>query len=473
MKSRITALILAFSLAVSSFSVTGVQASDKIDELIEMLQDAGTAIADTASDAADSAADRLNETGAAIAGTISDAAGSARDRLDAAGAAISDTISDAAGSARDKLDAAGAAIAGTVSDAADSARDKLDAVGSVIQDTAYGALEKASETGSSVSGHVLSSILDLIGPQKLVSDPMILPSVEMLSTAESIPRIMDRDPVDQITSRVPGSAAVSDAVRDIMEETRRARMDAVSGLQDTPGEVTDSLLRGLFFDTLRAIKEKNLDAAFVLDHLPTALKVIEHKIRQGQIPLFTDTATALSLIHMAEYLCDRLCSAIDPNLPITYLFGKPGSTNGMAEIAINTLLTFKNRILPLISGLTSGKMSLEEFWKESAIFFLTAAAESIGGPLAGIAAEQTSGRIFGLSRIGDAKKMIPIIQEKYQQLSDEYLLDQKESQDITFTVNMSLTDDLIHEMYRSPDREAFAEGFLRSIIEDRLIYRTE
>ena len=472
MKSRITAGLLTFSLAVSSFSATGVQASDKVDELIEMLQTAGTAIADTASGAADSAADRLNEAGTAIADTVSDAAGSAREKLDAAGAAIADTVSEAAGSAKDRLDAAGAAIADTVSDAADSARNRLEAAGSIISNSASGMLDQASETGSAISGHILSSVLDLIGPQKLISDPLILPSVDMLS-AGSGSLIMDRDLTDRITSRIPGSEAIENAVRDIMEETHRARMEAVSGLRATPEAVTDSLLRELFFDTLGAIKERSLDVEFVLDHLPTALKVIEHKIRQGQIPLFTDTGTALSLIHTAEYLCDRLCSTINPDLPVTYLFSRPGNTNGMTEAAINTLLTFKNRVLPLITGLTSGRMSLEEFWKESAILFLTSAAESIGGPLAGIAAEQTSGRILGMARVGDAKKMIPIIQEKYQQLSDEYLLNQEEAQDITFAINMSLTDDLIHEMYRAPEREAFAEDFLREIIEDRLIYRTE
>ena len=454
MKSKITAVILTFSLAVSSFSVTGVQASDKIDELLEMLQEAGTAIADTASGAADSAADRLGEAGAAISGTISDAAGSARDRLDAAGSAIADAVSDA------------------VSDAAGSAWDKLDAAGNVISDSATGMLGKASETGSAISGHILSSILDLIGPQKLISDPMILPSVDILSAGPGS-LIMDHALVDQITSRVPGSETAAAAARDILEETRQARMNAVSGLHTTPEAVTDSLLRELFFDTLGAIKERNLDIGFVLDHLPTVLKVIEHKIRQGQIPLFTDTATALSLIHAAEYLCDRICSTINPDLPINSLFAIPGNSGGITEIAINTLLNFKNRVLPLISDLTSGRMSLEEFWKESAILFLTAAAESIGGPLAGIAAKQTSGRILGLAGVGDTGKIVPFIQEKYQQLSDEYLLNRDEAQDITFAINMSLTDDLIHEMYRSPDREAFAEDFLRRIIEDRLIYRTE
>lgn len=89
------------------------------------------------------------------------------------------------------------------------------------------------------------------------------------------------------------------------------------------------------------------------------------------------------------------------------------------------------------------------------------------GGLAGFAAE----KVLGLVIKDDADKMVKIIQTDFQQMASDYLINQEEAEIITAKLSEELTGDTLKEMFKSDDREAFAEELLEPLFTEKVAER--
>lgn len=90
------------------------------------------------------------------------------------------------------------------------------------------------------------------------------------------------------------------------------------------------------------------------------------------------------------------------------------------------------------------------------------AGSLFGGHLAG----KATGKITDLIGENDADEMVSILQEKFETLANDYLLNAKEAEKCVDVLGESLDGKTLKNMYASSDRSAFAEHLLTPIIEE-------
>ncbi len=104
----------------------------------------------------------------------------------------------------------------------------------------------------------------------------------------------------------------------------------------------------------------------------------------------------------------------------------------------------------------------------------TAAGASIGGTIGGLvgslgggtAAGKVSSKILNTFIEEDADRMVKIIQEVFTSLSEEYLINAKEADDITFALQKILSGNLLKEMHASKNSKQFARDLLVGLFKD-------
>ena len=148
---------------------------------------------------------------------------------------------------------------------------------------------------------------------------------------------------------------------------------------------------------------------------------------------------------------------------------------------------------PQVYDLINGRISKEQFIKNVTIAIISLGAGTAGGligakigtsavPGIGTVAGAVGGAILGaatamgasalaeigLSKIyeGDASKMYEIITTKFQQLGEEYLLNQEEANEVVTLLQKKLTSENLKNMHASKDREQFAETLMEPMFEE-------
>ena len=128
---------------------------------------------------------------------------------------------------------------------------------------------------------------------------------------------------------------------------------------------------------------------------------------------------------------------------------------------------------PVVKDFYDQKISPVQFGKNMATVGGSVAGGLIGGPVGAVAGSVAVDKALDYVIDDDAKVMAPVIQREYQRLAYDYLLTEDEAKFITEIINYSLSDDVIKEMYSSKNRSAYAQSFLRPIIEEQLKWRSE
>lgn len=92
----------------------------------------------------------------------------------------------------------------------------------------------------------------------------------------------------------------------------------------------------------------------------------------------------------------------------------------------------------------------------------------IGSIAAGAAAGKTTDTILGSFIEDDADEMIRIIQKEFEQLAQDYLLNQKEAEKSVDRLGETLDGKKLKDMFASKDRRTFARNLLTPIIENEV-----
>jgi len=91
----------------------------------------------------------------------------------------------------------------------------------------------------------------------------------------------------------------------------------------------------------------------------------------------------------------------------------------------------------------------------------------ISGTVSGLVADKISDYIVD----DDAYEMYDIIQDKFAQLCDDYIINEYEANNIVDALSDRLDDDAFKDMYQSKDRQAYAEQLLMPLFENEVAKR--
>lgn len=150
--------------------------------------------------------------------------------------------------------------------------------------------------------------------------------------------------------------------------------------------------------------------------------------------------------------------------------------------------------VPTIIDLFKGRISVAEFLKTLAVELTTLAGASAGGVAGakvgglfgalgagvgavlgsiagGIAVNIASEKVASLLYKSDAEEMYGIIQKKFAQLCDDYLITQKEADQITVLLQKKLEGGTLKDMFESDNREQFALDMMTPLFESKLAER--
>lgn len=95
----------------------------------------------------------------------------------------------------------------------------------------------------------------------------------------------------------------------------------------------------------------------------------------------------------------------------------------------------------------------------------------VGGMAGGAASGYVSDALLSKIYAGDAQAMYDIVSEKFQSLSEDYLVSEEEGTAITEKLETALSGDTLKEMYASEDRETFAENLMEPLFEAQVKQR--
>lgn len=99
-------------------------------------------------------------------------------------------------------------------------------------------------------------------------------------------------------------------------------------------------------------------------------------------------------------------------------------------------------------------------------------AGGIGGSVAvGGAAGFVTEKVLSLVIQDDADKMVEIIQTDFQQMASDYLINEAEAEQITTKLSEELTGDTLKDMFKSEDRDAFAQELLEPLFIEQITER--
>ena len=140
-----------------------------------------------------------------------------------------------------------------------------------------------------------------------------------------------------------------------------------------------------------------------------------------------------------------------------------------------------------VADLFQGRISPQQLLKNLVVTVASVAGTTVGGVAGGAMGTAilpgvgtTLGTFVGgmaggaaLSKIyaGDAQAMYDIVSEKFQSLSEDYLVSEEEGAAITEKLQTVLSGETLEEMYASEDREVFAENLMEPLFEEQVKQR--
>ena len=96
---------------------------------------------------------------------------------------------------------------------------------------------------------------------------------------------------------------------------------------------------------------------------------------------------------------------------------------------------------------------------------VSGAVAAVGGMAGGMAGSSSAHALVGQFVEDDAVEMTRLIEDAFCQQVQDYLLNQDELEIALDELNMKLTGEKLLDMYASPDHEAYAEQFVKEIVE--------
>lgn len=272
----------------------------------------------------------------------------------------------------------------------------------------------------------------------------------------------------------------------------------------TNGIVSASCAAGIGFVLDYAVSRMNgLDPVMALDNaIKSGLKtggfvfatfVISSQLaRTGVLHAFVPTSEAIT-----KALGPEVCEAIlkRTGINVTGLTTAQITTK-VTEILSKELLTEAVVIVVLtaadVTELFRGRISKEELLKNLTVAIVVAAASTAGGYVGGAAgnvvlpgAGALIGTIAGGTLVGgvaglaselvadkiyksDADEMFEIISTEFQNLGEDYLINEDEATLISDELSLLLKDDILKDMYASEDRCEFAIDLLKPLFEKQI-----
>lgn len=98
----------------------------------------------------------------------------------------------------------------------------------------------------------------------------------------------------------------------------------------------------------------------------------------------------------------------------------------------------------------------------------TVVGSVVGSMLAGALSGKAASMALGQFIEDDANEMVSIIQTRFQNLSEDYLLNRSEAEKVVDALSAELDGNALKKMYASDDKEKFADELLIPLIEDRV-----
>lgn len=132
---------------------------------------------------------------------------------------------------------------------------------------------------------------------------------------------------------------------------------------------------------------------------------------------------------------------------------------------IKNIITVGGGIAGGIVGAAAAGQAILGLATGGASTLVSGAVAAVGGMAGGMAGSSGAHALVGQFVEDDAVEMTRLIEDAFCQQAQDYLLNQDELEIALDELNMKLTGEKLLDMYASPDHEAYAEQFVKEIVE--------
>lgn len=132
---------------------------------------------------------------------------------------------------------------------------------------------------------------------------------------------------------------------------------------------------------------------------------------------------------------------------------------------IKNIITVGGGIAGGIVGAAAAGQAILGLATGGASTLVSGAVAAVGGMAGGMAGSSGAHALVGQFVEDDAVEMTRLIEDAFCQQAQDYLLNQDELEIALDELNLKLTGEKLLDMYASPDHEAYAEQFVKEIVE--------
>lgn len=132
---------------------------------------------------------------------------------------------------------------------------------------------------------------------------------------------------------------------------------------------------------------------------------------------------------------------------------------------IKNIITVGGGIAGGIVGAAAAGQAILGLATGGASTLVSGAVAAVGGMAGGMAGSSGAHALVGQFVEDDAVEMARLIEDAFCQQAQDYLLNQDELEIALDELNLKLTGEKLLDMYASPDHEAYAEQFVKEIVE--------
>lgn len=132
---------------------------------------------------------------------------------------------------------------------------------------------------------------------------------------------------------------------------------------------------------------------------------------------------------------------------------------------IKNIITVGGGIAGGIVGAAAAGQAILGLATGGASTLVSGAVAAVGGMAGGMAGSSGAHALVGQFVEDDAVEMTRLIEDTFCQQAQDYLLNQDELEIALDELNLKLTGEKLLDMYASPDHEAYAEQFVKEIVE--------
>ena len=132
---------------------------------------------------------------------------------------------------------------------------------------------------------------------------------------------------------------------------------------------------------------------------------------------------------------------------------------------IKNIITVGGGIAGGIVGAAAAGQAILGLATGGASTLVSGAVAAVGGMAGGMAGSSGAHALVGQFVEDDAVEMTRLIEDAFCQQAQDYLLNQDELEIALDELNLKLTGEKLLDMYASPDNEAYAEQFVKEIVE--------